>query len=249
MPSTNNIQWKQIFAEGTAIVVSILLAFSIQAWWEERQEREDERIILQSILEELTAIEDHILWIDQYAGAIMESAKQLLTAAFDGNQEPGEREFDRLLADLTWFIPVTDLDVHELDSLVLSDDLSLIQSIELRRKLKIWTWRNDQLKQRLEHHQDFFDRTFMPFLHENTSLQQIYHVATQMPGFPDETFPQHTIEIKEFVAHSHLLGDRRFQNLLTRRIEELATLTDFRSTNYQSELRELITLIGQELEK
>jgi len=248
MSSTNHIQWKQIFAEGTAIVVSILLAFSIQAWWEDSQDREDEGIILQSILEELTSIEDHIPWIDQYAGAIRESAKQLLTAALSGNQELGEREFDRLLADLTWFIPVTDLDVHELDSLVLSDDLSLIQNKELRRKLKIWTWSNDQLKQRLEHHQDFFDRRFMPFLEENTSLQQIYHVAAQMPGFPDNTFPQHTIEMKERVAHSHLLQDRVFQNLLTRRIEELTTLTDFRSSAYQPELRELIVLIEQELE-
>jgi len=97
MPSTNHIQWKQIFAEGVAIVVSILLAFSIQAWWEERQEREDEQIILRSVLQELTEIEDYLPWLDQYAGAIRESAKQLLTAAVGVDQELGEREFDRLL--------------------------------------------------------------------------------------------------------------------------------------------------------
>jgi hypothetical protein len=105
------------------------------------------------------------------------------------------------------------------------------------------------MKQRLQHHQDYLDGTFIPFLDENASLQQIYQVAEQMPGFPDTTFPQHTIELRELTAHSHLLGDRMFQNLLTRRIEELTSLTDFRSTNYQLELRELITLIGQELEK
>ena len=30
--NANNIQWKRISAEGAAIVVSILLAFSIEAW-------------------------------------------------------------------------------------------------------------------------------------------------------------------------------------------------------------------------
>ena len=31
--------WSRILAEGSAIVVSILLAFAIQAWWEGRQSR------------------------------------------------------------------------------------------------------------------------------------------------------------------------------------------------------------------
>jgi hypothetical protein len=201
MPSTNNIQWKRIFAEGTTIVVSILLAFAIQAWWEDRQEREDERVILLSILEELTTVEEYIPWLDQYAGAMRESAKQLLAAAVDVNQELEEREFDRLLGDLTWYIPVKDLDVRELDSLVFSNDLSLIQNTDLRHKLKNWAWSNDEMKQRLQHHQDFLDITFRPFLEENTSLQQIYHAANQMPGFPENTFPQHTIELREIVDH------------------------------------------------
>lgn len=37
MQFDNNIPWKRLVAEGVAIVVSILLAFSIQAWWEFRQ--------------------------------------------------------------------------------------------------------------------------------------------------------------------------------------------------------------------
>ena len=37
MQINNNIPWKRLAAEGVAIVVSILLAFAIQAWWEFRQ--------------------------------------------------------------------------------------------------------------------------------------------------------------------------------------------------------------------
>jgi hypothetical protein len=33
------IDWKRISAEAAAVVVSILIAFSIDAWWQERSER------------------------------------------------------------------------------------------------------------------------------------------------------------------------------------------------------------------
>jgi len=47
------VPWARIFAEGLAIVVSILLAFGIQAWWEERQERAVEKALLTGLVEDL----------------------------------------------------------------------------------------------------------------------------------------------------------------------------------------------------
>jgi len=47
------VPWPRIFAEGLAIVVSILLAFGIQAWWEERQERAVEKALLAGLIEDL----------------------------------------------------------------------------------------------------------------------------------------------------------------------------------------------------
>ncbi len=43
---TRSIPWPRILAEGVAIVLSILLAFGIQAWWEGVQEREEEQVAL-----------------------------------------------------------------------------------------------------------------------------------------------------------------------------------------------------------
>jgi hypothetical protein len=42
MPIYQDIPWKRLFVEGTAIVVSILLAFGIDAWWQDRQIRKEE---------------------------------------------------------------------------------------------------------------------------------------------------------------------------------------------------------------
>ncbi len=51
MANSNNIQWKRISVEGAAIVVSILLAFSIQAWWDEYQEERQLHEILEALEE------------------------------------------------------------------------------------------------------------------------------------------------------------------------------------------------------
>jgi hypothetical protein len=46
MTKIQDIQWKRVFVEAVAIVASILLAFSIDAWWGERQEfRETEKMV------------------------------------------------------------------------------------------------------------------------------------------------------------------------------------------------------------
>ncbi len=55
------IHWPRILAEGAAIVVSILLAFWIQAWWDERQDRSDELVILAALVEELRGLGVEVL--------------------------------------------------------------------------------------------------------------------------------------------------------------------------------------------
>ncbi len=43
------IPWLRVFVEGVVIVGSILLAFGLQAWWEGRQERAEERQALEAL--------------------------------------------------------------------------------------------------------------------------------------------------------------------------------------------------------
>ncbi len=52
---TRQIPWLRVFVEGVVIVASILLAFGIQAWWEETQERVEEQEILGGDLKALAS--------------------------------------------------------------------------------------------------------------------------------------------------------------------------------------------------
>jgi hypothetical protein len=57
MTKRRDIPWPRILVEGTAIVASILLAFTIDAWWDERNERADEREVLLALKAEFEANE------------------------------------------------------------------------------------------------------------------------------------------------------------------------------------------------
>ena len=46
MTETKTIPWKRLTVEAAAIVVSILLAFGIDAWWDARNDVVEEREIL-----------------------------------------------------------------------------------------------------------------------------------------------------------------------------------------------------------
>jgi len=57
MSDSQKNRWKSLSIEATAIVVSILLAFAIDAWWEERQTEQD-------IIEDLAIVESSDLLIE-----------------------------------------------------------------------------------------------------------------------------------------------------------------------------------------
>jgi len=52
MTNTNNIHWGRTAAEGAAIVVSILLAFWIDTWWEDQKEARFEVVYLHELQED-----------------------------------------------------------------------------------------------------------------------------------------------------------------------------------------------------
>ena len=239
--------WRRIVIEVFTIVGSILLAFAIDAWWDEFRDRASAEIVLNSLHDELVDVEEFLAWHDQFVDAMQDSAKQLLTAAVGRDRALGEKEVDRLLADLTWFVSETWFAVPELESLVLNDELSLIDNGELRQKLKSWRALNDFFRHGVVLQARFHNERFIPYLEENASLQQISNAVTHTPGFPEELLATEKIELREHRSHSFLLDDPVFQNLLNRRIERMDPLHKTRDERYLPDLRKLIAQIEQEL--
>ncbi len=60
MTDTQKIQWKRIGIEAAAIVASILLAFAIDAWWEDHKEAASRSDQLQSLVREFEEAHRHL---------------------------------------------------------------------------------------------------------------------------------------------------------------------------------------------
>ena len=55
MTTNKEIAWARIFSEGFVIVISILLAFAIDAWWDDRTQRKQEQEHLLAMRDEFQA--------------------------------------------------------------------------------------------------------------------------------------------------------------------------------------------------
>jgi hypothetical protein len=93
MSTTQNIHWNRIAIEGAAIVASILLAFAIDAWWEERQERaleleylialeKDIRATVQNLEDQLDQVSNLYAAIDSVLAVIADTKTSELPASF-----------------------------------------------------------------------------------------------------------------------------------------------------------------------
>lgn len=54
MTDRQKVPWARLGVESVAIVASILIAFAIDTWWDDREDREHERIYLESLRQEFT---------------------------------------------------------------------------------------------------------------------------------------------------------------------------------------------------
>ena len=78
---TTGVQWKRLVIEGVVIVVSILLAISIDAWWDERQEEQQARDQAARVVSELQAniaiLERHISDLDKTTAVAREMLSKI----------------------------------------------------------------------------------------------------------------------------------------------------------------------------
>jgi hypothetical protein len=135
MADSQNISWRRLAIEAPAIVVSILLAFAIDAWWEERQTEQD-------IVEDLVIVEHELaenIRLVQLSIDVMQNvvaAKDRLIAELKTNA--GSASIEIPAADVYWAIfinPTLDPSLGGTDAWIAAGQLGVIESPELRQRL------------------------------------------------------------------------------------------------------------------
>ena len=249
MLENQKIPFPRLFAESLAIIVSILLAFAIDAWWDDIQNRKDERLILESLLEEFQEKTEVLTFRRTFNEAILNAARELLRIASESEATVKTDEIDRLVEIITWMQIGNEWDTAALNSLIAGGELSKISNRELREKLARWVPVFEQIKLRLRRDGDFNIETLNPFLIRHTQLPQIWASGDHYPGFPElpaANFGEFKL-YTEKVDHTALLSNREFQNIVSLKMLHLDDILSTAFEGIEENLDDTIELIETEL--
>lgn len=164
------IPWKRIFVEAAAIVASILVAFSIDAWWENRTERIVEVQYLQALREDL---ERSLELLDESEAFQAQQLAYLESLLSTDSDTPYSDELRLWIEDGLWNIGTYQPQLSALQDLESSGQAQIIENQEIRRALASVRQRVDTL--------DIARRDFMvsqqtiidPYLVDNLNLSEL----------------------------------------------------------------------------
>ncbi len=130
--------WKRLALEATAIVVSILLAFAIDAWWESRIDREAEQSAIKRLILEFEYNSEEIAKSkDRHQGALA-ATEQLLALMKPGQQGLGGSTSIGNMLEQCLQNPTIDPRLGTTNSLIASGDLHLLRDEHLQSMLTEW---------------------------------------------------------------------------------------------------------------
>lgn len=137
MKLSTQISWPRIAAESIAIIASILLAFAIDAWWQDRGERKLEAALIEDLLRDFEASQSHLeRWLAGNRRTLEDNSMivdRLASAA------PGHA-FE---AELGWVVSVIGAPTYSptdatFQAAIASGRLELLHDPQLRRALADW---------------------------------------------------------------------------------------------------------------
>jgi len=137
MTLIRQMPWPRILAEGTVIVVSILLAFWIDAWWQEQVEAKESHALLSGLQSDFMASQSHVK-------AWLEGNRRVLRAADEFLAELRNTPLnDELAIRHEWLVaavsaPTFDPTDTTFRAAVSTGRIDLITDLDLRNALANW---------------------------------------------------------------------------------------------------------------
>ena len=185
MASESEVPWKRITVEAAAIVGSILLAFAIDAWWEDRNEAELERRLLTALLVEFEQNGELLrqartVYEQRYMEALR-ILEYLEKGAIRRDHAELEESYRGLLITETLHL---ELGAH--DGLLGSGELSLIRGEELRNRLAAWPSYVKEWSEEQDMVFKFVRNELVPYLSDSVRIRNI---ANSFAPFPDGESP------------------------------------------------------------
>lgn len=242
MSNKFEISWPRIVAEGAAIVVSILLAFWIQAWWENEQVRLDEVVALNQLQVEFETNARLLREKRQTQQYIYDAARYLLelTADENGSNLDVPRVADSVMAITE--VRTFDAEVGALFSLINSGKLGILQSNELRSSLAAWPALISDLSEDEMGTWNYVDSSILPYIDSRSSVRSLMALSPDYSEWLDPGHGSNAVDI------DILIRDREFENLVVERLKfQFIIIGGY--DNLENQVAHILQLIDDELSK
>jgi hypothetical protein len=247
MSTHSRIPWPRIAVEGIAIVTSILLAFAIDAWWDDRQREETEQVVLRTLLNDLQVKQALLSDMNTFSEAIVESVETLLEAASSTEQTLSEETIDRLIGDTWWVSNEAVWDSAPLRQLMTGGNLAVVSNPYLVQQLAELQVAIERVKYHSRNDSEFHEKIMTPFMIANSNMSQITASIRHRPGHPEITIQSRKLGVSVGYRHSEMLETVEYQNLLVAKMERLSDILEVGHPGVEERLNLVIEILESEL--
>lgn len=170
MSTSQQIPWKRILVEAAAIVASILLAFAIDAWWQDRKEDIVEIQYLRALREDLHR---SLQLLDESEAQQRRQVSYLESLLLTDADTPYSDELRRWLDEGLFVVGSYAPQLSALTELESSGQVQIIRNKDLRRALATTRQRIDRMEARQRDFQQSQQMLMDPFLVDNFNLSAL----------------------------------------------------------------------------
>ena len=207
-------------SEGVLIVLSILLAFGIEAGWNQRGERVAEVEALRGLLDDFTENAERLRATRASHVVIRDAGVRLLAMTGpDATASASDLTLDTLVMNLIGgpkVFPVT----ATYDALIASGRIDLLQSAELRRELAQWTALITDLGEIEREARAQMDQRLLPFVWDYVPIVTLD--LNVLPSYEDSE-----LQVSRFPRrYGELLRSLRFENAVEERMNSSRNAID-----------------------
>jgi len=208
MNKIQEIPWPRILAEGTAIVVSILLAFWIQAWWESRGDARQEQALLAALADDFAQADELLSVAKSMHVMTARAGEQLITLGEKGNVPEADQKDVDLLISRHFARAKFDPPMGTVESVLGSGRIDLLTSQELIAELTKWSSVVAQLHNLEIDARDHFYNRIYPYLASRIQLKDLDKGYPQFfDSFPweqEQTEAYKLVSDQEFISIVYL---------------------------------------------
>lgn len=222
-----NIAWKRLAIEAPVIVVSILLAFAIEAWWDERGERAAERVLLDRLHSDFTEISSALQLVEEEHREASDACIYFLSLVI-GDTVPETAEADRKVAVVFLASRTFNPGSGAVESFSSGDGANLIRNQSLADKLFAWPGIVEELQEEEANLQKGVAERWAPFLSSRVNvgpyIPTFGEVMKGLPGAVSSMTRDPLVVDREF--QNHVLDRFKWQQIAVRDIQPVRNTVD-----------------------